>query len=367
MLTKFAVKNYRGFSERIEWDLSHPNGYSFNAYAIKDGIVKNGIIYGPNGSGKTNLGLAIFDIVNHLTQKFKKTGYYDNFVYAGTPSALVDFEYTFCFDGLIVQYDYSKAVTGNLINERMLVEGNEIFSRRGKDLHIDKTVFPMDAAFIDNLKHNANNVSIVNVLLLSFPLDKSSFLLKLRDFVNGMLWFRNLDIREFIGLETGVYLLDEFIIKKDLVNDFASFLKSVSGQEFTFAKHNKNDKNLMCEYNGKRIGFDVIASTGTHALMLLYFWLQKMKDATFVFIDEFDVFYHYELSLEVCRRLFLLDCQVFTSTHNTFLMTNELLRPDCYFILDKNTIRSLHSSTGKELRIGHNLEKMYRANAFSAL
>lgn len=367
MLTKFAVKNYRGFSRRIEWDLSHPNGYSFNTHAIKDGVVKNGIIYGPNGSGKTNLGLAIFDIVNHLTQKFKKPGYYNNFVYAGNPSALVDFEYTFRFNGLIVQYDYSKAITGNLINERMLVDGNEIFSRRGKDLHIDKTAFPMDASFIDNLKHNANNVSIVNVLLLSFPLAKDNFLLKLRDFVNGMLWFRNLDIREFIGLETGVYLLDEFIIKKNLVNDFASFLKSVSGQEFTFAKHNKNDKNLMCEYNGKRIGFDVIASTGTHALMLLYFWLQKMKDATFVFIDEFDAFYHYELSLEVCRRLFSLDCQVFTSTHNTFLMTNDLLRPDCYFILEKNTIRSLHSSTDKELRFGHNLEKMYRANAFSAL
>ena len=66
MLTKFAVKNYRGFSKRIEWDLSHPSNYSFNNDAIRDGIVKNGIIYGPNGAGKSNLGLAIFDIANHL-------------------------------------------------------------------------------------------------------------------------------------------------------------------------------------------------------------------------------------------------------------------------------------------------------------
>ena len=66
MLAKFSVKNYRGFSERIEWDLSTPNNYEFNTEVIKDGIIKNGIIYGPNGSGKTNFGLALFDIVPHL-------------------------------------------------------------------------------------------------------------------------------------------------------------------------------------------------------------------------------------------------------------------------------------------------------------
>lgn len=47
MLIKFAVKNFRGFAERIEWDLSHPSNYEFNKFAIKDGIIKNGIIYGP--------------------------------------------------------------------------------------------------------------------------------------------------------------------------------------------------------------------------------------------------------------------------------------------------------------------------------
>ena len=51
MLVKFAVTNYRGFANRIEWDLSKPSNYSFNTFAIKDGIIKNGIVYGPNGSG----------------------------------------------------------------------------------------------------------------------------------------------------------------------------------------------------------------------------------------------------------------------------------------------------------------------------
>ena len=61
MLVKFAVTNYRGFADRIEWDLSKPSNYSFNTFAIKDGIIKNGIVYGPNGSGKSNFAMAIFD------------------------------------------------------------------------------------------------------------------------------------------------------------------------------------------------------------------------------------------------------------------------------------------------------------------
>ena len=49
MLTRFAVTNYRGFDKKIELDLSSPNNYSFNQNSISNGIIKNGIIYGPNG------------------------------------------------------------------------------------------------------------------------------------------------------------------------------------------------------------------------------------------------------------------------------------------------------------------------------
>lgn len=38
MLTKFAVKNYRGFADNIEWNLSHPCSYSFN---MDEGVSKH--------------------------------------------------------------------------------------------------------------------------------------------------------------------------------------------------------------------------------------------------------------------------------------------------------------------------------------
>ena len=91
-----------------------------------------------------------------------------------------------------------------------------------------------------------------------------------------------------------------------------------------------------------------------------------MEKASFVFIDEFDAFYHYELSESVQKRLRrITGVQVFTTTHNTDLMSNDLLRPDCYFILKDNKIKAISELTEKELRLAHNLQKMYKAGAFN--
>ena len=57
--------------------------------------------------------------------------------------------------------------------------------------------------------------------------------------------------------------------------------------------------------------------------------------------------------------------QVFTTTHNTDLMSNDLLRPDCYFLLENNSINAISELTEKELRQAHNLQKMYKAGAFN--
>ena len=365
MLTKFAVTNYRGFAKRIEWDLSHTSNYTFNTNAIKDGIIKDGIVYGPNGSGKSNLALALFDIVNHLSQNWKKPDYYNNFVFAGNPFAPVLFEYSFCLGGYDIVYTYSKNVKGMLISEKLSVNNKEIFHRSDGDFSIDKTAYPMDPTISANLANNANHVSIVNFLLTSYPLPENHYLILLQQFVNSMLWFKCLDTREFIGLENKVVNLDEYIIDHHLTDDFSGFITKVSNQHFSFAVPSEHDKILYCDYEKSKIPFDQIASTGTQSLMLLYYWIKEMHRASFVFIDEFDAFYHFRLSFEVCKQLFALNCQAFVSSHNTYLMTNDLLRPDCNFILTDNKIKPLNECTEKELRFGHNIEKMFRGGTFA--
>lgn len=365
MLVKFAVKNYRGFENRIEWDLSKVRNYEFNKYAVKYNAIKNGIIYGPNGSGKSNFGLAIFDIVNHIGQKWKKPDYYFNFVFAGAQRQMVDFEYTFQFGDAKIEYNYSKTYQGVLKKEQLSFDGQQVFNRNESNFELDESMFAMDASVKAGLSSNANNVSIVNFLLTSYPLPKEHFLLQLQDFVNSMLWFRCLEQREFIGLESNAHLIEEYIIQKELVKDFAKFMEEVSEQRFAFAPPRQNDKQLFCYIKGSPMPFSLVASTGTHSLELLYFWLKHLEDAAFVFVDEFDAFYHFKLSQAVCRKLFALDCQVFMTSHNTQLLTNDLLRPDCNFLLEKDEIRAFHDCTEKELREGHNIEKLYRGGTFA--
>ena len=57
--------------------------------------------------------------------------------------------------------------------------------------------------------------------------------------------------------------------------------------------------------------------------------------------------------------------QVVLNSHNTNLLTNRIMRPDCYFILTKDKLTSLANATSRELREGHNLEKLYMSGEFN--
>ena len=177
------------------------------------------------------------------------------------------------------------------------MNGSDIFKKGVGTFEMYSPLFPVGPSVEENIKANANNISIINYLLTSYPLKADNYLIKLQQFVGSMLWFRNLDIREFIGLDSSVTMLDEYIISNKLMDyiisnklmdDFAEFLEKVSGQNFEFVS-DQTGKLLFCKINKAVVPFQVIASTGTRSLQLLYFWIHKMKDsASFVFIDEFD-------------------------------------------------------------------------------
>lgn len=367
MLIKFAVKNYRGFYNRLEWDLSHPSNYSFRSEAIRNGVVKNGIVYGDNGSGKTNLGLAVFDIANHLSHKWKKIDYYQNFESAALEKNPVEFEYWFVFGEKKVYYKYSKKSKGEkgvIVKEQLFVDGQELFYKDTDTFRLSK-VFEVQDAAKERLMEDNNNISVVNYILSSLPLSKDHTLIQLCEFVENMLFFRSLDNREFIGLMNESSNIEEYIISNRYTNDFSKYLQKVSGQHFVFAEPMSGEKRLYCIMNGTKMPFLQVASTGTINLELQYFWLKEMVNASFVFIDEFDAFYHFELSYTIASCLFKGDKQVFLTTHDTFLLTNDLLRPDCYFILKDNKVKPICDLTDKEIRFGHNLEKLYRGGTFN--
>lgn len=369
MLKEFRVQGYRGFKDEIVWSFVPAGDYDFAPYAVSETrVIKSGIVFGKNGSGKSNLGYALLDIINHLADGVHKDNdYYDNFVYANHDDGLVKFMYLFLFDGQELEYRYSKTRSGGLVAEELKWEGNLILSIEKNGVLILHG-FELSEQAKKDIEQGGNAVSVVKFLLASVPLPSGHYLLKLQNFVQRMLWFENLDQRGYMGFKSAEPTLGGFVIKNNLVDDLQAFLMEVSEQSYSLLKVIGDEDEIYCSVDGEVLPLLAIASTGTSALLLLYCWMKQLEQqgASFVFIDEFDAFYHFTLSKAVCKRLFNLPAQVFLSSHNTALMTNDLLRPDCYFVIDGQSVKSLPQLTDRDLQWGHNLERLYRGGAFEA-
>ena len=90
MLKKFSVENFKGFHNKLTFDLEADN-FDFNPEVIENNCISKGIIYGVNGSGKSNLGLAIFDIIIHLTERQKLIHSYDFYLNMSNSNSVANF------------------------------------------------------------------------------------------------------------------------------------------------------------------------------------------------------------------------------------------------------------------------------------
>ncbi|MCI6017524.1 MAG: ATP-binding protein [Clostridiales bacterium] len=367
MLKKFSVENFKGFKDKIILDIGSPSNYSFNPGIIENGCVTKGIVYGINSCGKSNLGLAIFDIIVHLTEKQKLLQGYDFYLNMSGRKSFAEFEYAFAFDAHEVVYKYRKSDVNTLQAESLSIDGKEViyydFVRRE-----GFTLLEGSDTLNASIKNESpiSRVKYVNSNTILAENTENQVFKRFIDFVNRMLLFYSLDSRGYEGFMNGSESVAEGIVNNGKVKDFQEFLKENDIIYDLYACEVDGRKAIYCHFENQDADLFKIASTGTRSLALFYYWYIRMKKASFVFIDEFDAFYHFELSESVEKRLKkLLGVQIFTTTHNTNLMSNDLLRPDCYFLLKDNKIKAISELTEKELRQAHNLQKMYKAGAFN--
>lgn len=367
LLKKFSVENFKGFKDKITFDIGSPSNYSFNSEIIENGCVAKGIIYGINSCGKSNLGLAIFDIIIHLTEKQKLLQGYDFYLNMSGRKSFAEFEYYFVFDGHEVVYKYRKTDVNTLQGESLSIDGKEViyydFTKRE-----GFTLLEGSDTLNASIKNESpiSRVKYVNSNSILADNTENQVFKKFIDFVDRMLLFYSLDNRGYEGFMSGSEGIAEGIVNSGKVKDFQEFLKENDIIYDLYACEIDGRKAIYCHFANQDADFFKIASTGTRSLALFYYWFIRMKKASFVFINEFDAFYHFELSESVEKHLKeIAGVQIFTTTHNTDLMSNDLLRPDCYFVLKDNKIKAIPELTEKELRQAHNLQKMYKAGAFN--
>lgn len=366
MLKKFSVENFKGFQSKFVLDLSRPGNYAFNPECVKNGIVSKAAIYGINGIGKSNLGLAIFDIVTHLTEKYRPLNKYTNYLNLDGSKPYVYFEYVFQFENNTLVYKYAKQSLNTLIEESLSINDKEMLYYDFRENKGFSNFLGSETLDLSSNSSNSRVKYIMGTALLKADNLENTVLSQFKEFVENMLLFYSLRENEFIGFRQDVSFLDKLIIDANKVQDFENFINAQGLKIKLVVVNSPEGKKIYFQHKHGLTYYFNECSTGMVSLILLYSWLIQIEKCSFVYIDEFDAFYHYELAEMIVKELKKFkDVQIIVTTHNTDLLNNDLMRPDCYFVLTEEKIDSLNRLTEKDLRLAHNLQKLFKSGAFN--
>ena len=378
MLKRFEVRNYKNFEDTIVIDFSRVGGYHFNLDCITSGSISKMLIYGRNATGKTNLGRALMDIAYIVKGENRiPTEPYTN---ANSNCTEAEFKYVFQFEEDEVIYMYKRVAEDMLHDEELYVNGEQVFfydNLTGNNLFSNLNIIHAETARIDRFLEAVSNANVEEGTSQDLPflrwvisntaILEESVLLKLNNYVRKMAMIGS-NTNSFIHAKLGSKSFYERLLKENKLQDFEEFL-NVMGVEchLSLMKLPDGQMQLYFKYENALVPFLEAASSGTLALMALYSRLMILKDVSVLYIDEFDAFYHYEMSEKVVNffKKKFANSQIVMTTHNTNLMTNSLMRPDCLFILSRQgLLTALCDATPRELREGHNLEKLYISGEF---
>lgn len=133
MLEEFRVKGFKNFEDEIIFDFSDVRDFQFNKKCINDKLLNKIIVYGKNSVGKSNLGLAIFDITTHLVDNNVSPGLYDNYLNVDNVHDYAEFKYKFKIEENIISYEYKKNKNRNLTFEKLFIDTDLIFEYNHMD------------------------------------------------------------------------------------------------------------------------------------------------------------------------------------------------------------------------------------------
>ena len=379
MLRKFEINNYKTFKDKISLDFGDIGGYQFSTECIYDGYISKMLIYGRNATGKTNLGKALMDI-QRLLFGLRRLREDRSFLNADSVEETAVFSYEFIFDGQKVVYRYGRCSDTTLKWEKLEINDELIFSCdfSARQFNFDNLSYvKVETANTERYRLSLDEeesddgdeieLPFMRWLVNNVALEKNSVLLKMFNYVRRMVFIsagNHIWPRQSKAYDTFFEKLEE---RKGL-QEIEQFFNEMGIECQLILRKLPDGQRELYFYHERLVPFFETASSGTLALFDLYRRsVAPMREASFIYLDEFDAFYHYEMAENVIRffKKRYSKCQIILTSHNTNLMTNRLMRPDCLFILSSfGTLTALCNTTERELREGHNLEKMYISGEF---
>lgn len=364
MLKRFEVQGYRNFGHTVVLDLSDTRDYQFNRSALTEGtppLVKCGLVYGKNAVGKTNLGRALFDIKSNINAATGYPSRTDSYLNATVGAPVAVFRYWFRFNENEVLYEYEKTDLKKFARESMTVNGSLVYEYDYEEKRMEEENLDAIGAKSLNWEFFKGEMSVLNYVCNNTPIASLGPVGSLYAYVKNMAF-----IGDQLMCDRGfVNQLAARVIDAHKVEELEAFLHRFGIEEHLRVMTTPSGEPVLYFDYPKPIPFAENCSNGTISLLRLFHFNMVIGGQSLVFVDEFDAFYHHELAervIEYFRKE--LRCQTIAASHNTDLFSNKTLRPDCLFILSSDRLISAANATRRELREGHNLEKLYKAGEF---
>lgn len=408
MLIQFNFKNFRSFRDDATLDLSATKMSEFNDRVISVGnekILPVAAIYGANASGKSNVYSAfeymVEYVVNSLHYGDDPAMFSENrptpFLFDSvSEDAESSFEVYFTVPGDKAEKSYNygfcigkEGVTEEWLNYKAKTarDYKSIFYRSDEENELDLSGLPKSAR---------NNIEVAldkQVLIVSLGAKLKVGKCKLvRD------WFLANEFADFGNAYTNIFLsrrlpkgfVEDKAIQQKVVQYFSSFDENIKGFNVEAVPTEGDSKEVTYKINSihKKIDSDEIVeiplgmeSAGTLKMFALYPELQEvLQNGSVYFIDELNARLH-----PLLVRNFILiflnpevnvnHAQLIFTTHDTWQLSNQLLRRDEIWFTEKDTdgVSTLYSladfinEDGTKIRKDESYEKNYLLGKYGAI
>lgn len=408
MLIQFNFKNFRSFRDDATLDLSATKMSEFNDRVISVGnekILPVAAIYGANASGKSNVYSAfeymVEYVVNSLHYGDDPAMFSENrptpFLFDSvSEDAESSFEVYFTVPGDKAEKSYNygfcigkEGVTEEWLNYKAKTarDYKSIFYRSDEENELDLSGLPKSAR---------NNIEVAldkQVLIVSLGAKLKVGKCKLvRD------WFLANEFADFGNAYTNFFLsrrlpkgfVEDKAIQQKVVQYFSSFDENIKGFNVEAVPAEGDSKEVTYNINSihKKIDSDEIVeiplgmeSAGTLKMFALYPELQVvLQNGSVYFIDELNARLH-----PLLVRNFILiflnpevnvnHAQLIFTTHDTWQLSNQLLRRDEIWFTEKDTdgVSTLYSladfinEDGTKIRKDESYEKNYLLGKYGAI
>lgn len=414
MVVQFNFKNYKSFRDEVSLDLSATKISEHGDHVVEmanDKLLKVAAIYGANASGKSNVYDAFKFMSYYVVESFKFGGENDGrqkgdseyikvnpFLFdttsregestfevffidnSDTTGKIYQYGFALQNDEVVEEWFYSKAKTAR--NRYKTI----FYRKKGTDLEM----YGLPKSSVENINAALEKETLIVSLGAKLKISK---LKRVRD------WFVNNEVADFGDPAENFFrsqvLPEDFLDSREVLNNvvkyFASFDEAIHDfrvEEVQLESEKEADRRYKIDALHKMTDGDAYESiplknesSGTLKMFALYPSLKEVLDhGGTLFVDELNARLHPLLVRNIILTFLSLEinvnhAQLIFTTHDIWQFSNDLLRRDEIWMVDKNkdgvsdlySLADFKDEDGNKVRRDEALAKNYLTGSYGAI